>query len=460
MPPPSDELIRDSASLRRLIRSVHLPRDENDRTHREATTKFLGYISDLGIKTEAYLQKLASTPPDPDPRMAAIDRENLTILRNFWFNLHEFAQPSRNADTLHSPVVLVAQLEEQLSKIPELRGCELLISHTTELNYIQYPRQELRERGDEYAGIVPGAPHFPRKLALIAMPYSQDEALFSNLLICHEMGHFAFEELELEADLSRCIRRALKKHVGHRSVSDLSWCYQRLWYWAEELFCDRFAIGLLGPSFSFSYIELFDVIGMDDDQVNEFSDTHPSDSCRFYEHYEQLNRGAWWSLLDRAGGTYPSLIRKLRGIPRQKYTFTSKEQPVLGRLVMKAFRDVQPYVGTLVTRTLKGHEARFQGGGHFECVEAIQKYLGWGIVPATLIRDGKAFYPDPVLLINAAYLFYLDGVPKLIERIKMSRQERSNYVSQREKWGQRVEQWTLKALEDLRLPNRRELWKP
>lgn len=389
--------------------------------------------------------------------MAAVDREELTVLRKFWFDLHEFAQPSRNADTLHSPIVLISQLEEHLSRIPRLRECRLLISHTTELNYIQYPRQELRERGDEYAGIVPRAPGFPRNLALIAMPYSQDESLFSNLLICHEMGHFAFEELELETGLSRRIRRALRKHVGNRSVDDLSWCHERLWYWAEELFCDRFAIGLVGPSFSFSYIELLDVIGMNDDEVNEFEDTHPSHSCRFYEHFEQLQRCGWWPLLDRFGGAYASLIRKLRTISPRNYNFHSKEKPSLAPVVMKAFRDIQPYVGRLVARTFQGQEARFHGGQHFECVKAIQKYLGWGVVPATLVNNGRAFYPDPVLLINAAYLFYLEGIPVLINRIKQKREERANYISQREKWGKSVEQWTLKALEDLRrsCPTRR-----
>jgi hypothetical protein len=33
-----------------------------------------------------------------------------------------------------------------------------------------------------------------------------------------------------------------------------------------------------------------------------------------------------------------------------------------------------------------------------------------------------------------------------------------NDLLQREKWCQRVEQWTMKALEDLRLPTRRKEW--
>ncbi len=118
VPPPSDDLIRDSASLQRLIRSIYVQRDEVDRNHRDASVEFLKYITELGQKTEQYLHRFASSPPDPDPRLAAVDRANLATLRNFWFDLHDFVQPSRDADTLHSPTVLIAQLRRALTHFP------------------------------------------------------------------------------------------------------------------------------------------------------------------------------------------------------------------------------------------------------------------------------------------------------------------------------------------------------
>jgi hypothetical protein len=443
-----------------LIRSIYVQRDDIDRNHREATVEFLKYIADLGRKTERYLQNFASTPPDPDPHLAAIDRGNLAILRNFWFDLHEFVQPSRDADTLHSPAVLISQLEEQLSTIPRLGGCKLLISHTAELNYVQSPRQELRERAESYVGIVPGSPPFPSKMALIAIPYSQDESLFSNLIICHEIGHFVFEQLHLERKLFPRIKRALQK-PNPLSATDLSWCLQRVWSWAEEIFCDRFAISLVGPAFSFSYIEMFDVLGIADaDKINDFTDTHPSDSCRFFEHSEQLKRTGWWSLLDQRDSTYTDLIRKLANVPSRRYRFYSEEEnkSKLEKRALKAFLEIQHFVGVLVSNVFQGSESRFHGSEEAACVEAIEKYLSWGVVPATIIHDKKAFRPDPVLLINAAYQFYLEGIPTLIGRIKQPRREQLQYVSQQEKWSQRVEQWTIKALEDLRLPTKRKPW--
>lgn len=435
------------------MRSIYARQDDVDRTHRRATNEFLKYIVDLGRSSELHLHNFVGSVPDPD--FADIDRQSLLTIRDFWKDIHQFVQPSRDADTLHSPVAFIEQLEQRLAQLPELSGCRLLISHSPELNYLQFPRSGRRERAELYADIVSGAPRFPPKLALIAMPYSQDSSLFPNLIICHEMGHFAFEELKLENELSPYIENSLQVHFPtNLSETDLSWCRERLWSWAEEIYCDRFAIGLVGPAYSFSYIEFFDVIGESENKegVKEFFETHPCDACRFNEHAQQLRLTGWWPLLDRWGKAYADLIRILDRIPLGEYTFTSDEKPKLARRVLKAFQEVRPHVETLVKQTFDGHEARFDGEAEFKSVEIIQRYLSWGVVPATLVERKQRSRPDPVLLINAAYLFYLEGISTLINRIKQNCDEPLNDVAQREKWGRRIEQWTMKAMEDLRFP--------
>ena len=433
-----------------------------DRTYRPATGEFLKYIDKLSESTSLFVQKLVSTPPDPI--LPALDRQFLLTLRDFWRHIHQFVKPSRDADTLHSPVALIEQLEDHLSRLPGLDGVRLLISHTPELNYFHFPRSVLRQRADDYAAIVPGSPDFPRKTAIIAIPYSQESSLFPNLIICHEMGHFVFEERKLADDLSPHIETALATHFP-AMMSDpdqelnLAWCRQRLWSWAEEIYCDRFAIGLVGPAYSFAYIELFDVIGAaEGNTVNHFFDTHPSDACRFSEHAAQLERGGWWPLLDRDGKSYAKLIRDMQQIPATDYVFDSDEKADLATKVLTAFLDVNKNVADLVNRTFNGLETTFHGAIDLSCIDAVYNYLSWGVVPASLIHNKQVFKPEPTLLINAAYLFYLEMVPALMKRIKASRNERRDEVRQQEKWGQRVEQWTLKALEDLRLPSRRKSW--
>jgi hypothetical protein len=78
----------------------------------------------------------------------------------------------------------------------------------------------------------------------------------------------------------------------------------------------------------------------------------------------------------------------------------------------------------------------------------VRIYLSHGIVPSTLVQKGNERSPDAVALINAAYLFYLESLPELMRKIA---NQNENSLSHRSKWAERVEMWTLKALEDLSL---------
>src|ERR1700722_14795291 len=102
------------------MRSIYARQEDVERTHRQATNDFLGYVEKLGHSTERFLQDLVSATPDPD--MIAVERQILPTLRNFLLDVHEFVKPSRDADTLHSPVALIEQLEHRLSRIPALEG--------------------------------------------------------------------------------------------------------------------------------------------------------------------------------------------------------------------------------------------------------------------------------------------------------------------------------------------------
>jgi len=449
------DLVRDAASLHRFIASIYQRRDQSERTHREATVAFLRYISDLGENAQRFLRQFVRRVlegPD-DPALARFERQGLTTIREFWSSLHELVRPAEDAHTLSIPVAFIEFLERPLSEIPGLEGCRVVISHTAELNYLQYPRTNLRYHARIYEGIVENAPEFPKKLALIAMPYSQGASLFLNLVICHELGHFAFEELGLDESLSRDIDAALRETLaGYATLSepDLSWCRERLKYWSEEIYCDRFAIGLIGPAYSFAYIELFDIIGTSDtDDMREFSDTHPSDACRFREHTDQLLAGDWWGFLEeRPRTSYVGLIKKLADMPEEDYVYESEEKRDLAEGVKDAFLKLKPKVASLVTNSLQTKLRLFRGDLDREEISLVRTYLSHGVVPSTLVQNGRERFPDPVAVINAAYLFYLESLPELMKRIA---NQNENDICHRSKWAERLEMWTLKALEDLSL---------
>src|SRR5438045_7295277 len=79
--------------------------------------------------------------------------------------------------------------------------------------------------------------------------------------------------------------------------------------WAKELFCDLFAIRLVGPCYSFAYIYLFDVtnllnkggtaiIDLNETQPQmRFYRGYPSHPFRVKEQVELLKKEGWWNVV-------------------------------------------------------------------------------------------------------------------------------------------------------------------
>jgi hypothetical protein len=101
-----------------------------------------------------------------------------------------------------------------------------------------------------------------------------------------------------------------------------------------------------------------------------------------------------------------------------------------------------------VADTLGERLRRFRGTLDREEINLVRIYLSHGVVPSTLVQERKEKSPDAIALINAAYLFYLESLPELMQKIA---NQDENRLIHRSKWAERVEMWTLKALEDLTL---------
>lgn len=128
--------------------------------------------------------------------------------------------------------------------------------------------------------------------------------------------------------------------------------------------------------------------------------------------------------------------------------FESDQKPELAEPVLQAFLAMKPEIVKLVDETFGTVLSRFRGALDQGEIRLVKNYLSRGVVPSTLIQRRKGVFPNPVTLINAAYLFYLENLPELMGRIKG---QRPRILSERNKWSERVESWTLKALEDIRL---------
>jgi hypothetical protein len=75
----------------------------------------------------------------------------------------------------------------------------------------------------------------------------------------------------------------------------------------------------------------------------------------------------------------------------------------------------------------------------------IRNHLSRAVVPSSIVRHGETAYPDPVAIVNSSYVLRLESLDDLINNIE---DQDGSSVSTRAHWIDRLELWTLKAIED------------
>ena len=459
-----DEVRHDAASLQRFIDSIasNCHRGDEYPSYETASQKFFTYIHSLADATKAYLGTFVSSLDpnlaDSDPQDFYSQTQVIRTLRNSWFELHSLVKPALDADTLHIPYSLIYALTKRFRGIAGFENAEFALLHSTELNYFQIRARNIREFATNIAAIVPGAPPFPN-LGIVAIPYSQSSSLFLNVALAHEMGHFAFQERDEASSFGPGVIKAIQ-HAATSPLSpiDLAWCKDRVLRWCEEVYCDLFALSLIGPSFSFAYIELFAYsrlaphltpggsttapIG----SVAAFSDTHPAEAFRLGEHVRFMQDASigWWGKISSSPNHYVRLLVDAATIPSTAYTFAFPYKPTGAVTALSAFLATVGVVLTSVKSTFAGVPTE---ADLFENQrQLIQEYLSFGVVPSRLVSKSAAYSPSTVALVNAAYMFYLDHLDTLIGKIDGAAVE---CLECRVFWSERVEMWTSKALEDV-----------
>jgi hypothetical protein len=258
-----DEIRTDATSLYRFVDAVCRVAENPPSAYMTASERFFTYIKDLGAKTKAYLEQFPTKLPTHPP-LVKVYRQKLTILRDCWAELHRFVKPAVDADTLNVPFALMEVFYGRLNELPQFKDVTFTVFHLQELNYVQVRASWIRELTAKLVSHIPGAEPFPVDLGLIGIPYSQRSSAFSNSLIPHEMGHFVFQELQKWSALLPEAMKELQIVFGPSYATlkpeDVFWCRDRMRAWTEEIFCDLFAIWLVGPAYSLAYIELFDLV--------------------------------------------------------------------------------------------------------------------------------------------------------------------------------------------------------
>lgn len=258
-----ETLQRDAAALFSFVDSVCLHCQEGPEApaYLSPSTTFFRYIRRLGDATKAFLNAFPGSAPK-DQKLYQFYRQKLETIRSGWFEFHQFIKPAVDADTLNVPYALVEALTRRLNRIPEFRKTKFVLFHFHEVNYLQVRVSEIKKTANRLASLIPDSRDFPPDLGMIGIPYSQSSSLYLNCLIAHEIGHFVFQNLQLRQKLLPHVGQSLKLSLGAKFASAgaeyLDWSRDRLLSWSEELFCDLFAIWLVGPCYALAYVELLD----------------------------------------------------------------------------------------------------------------------------------------------------------------------------------------------------------
>jgi hypothetical protein len=273
--------------------------------------EFFKYISALGEATKSHLSGfVASWDPalvQNDPEAFYTEAQQIRNLRFSWFELHRLVKPALDADTLEIPNTLIEALTDRLHQIPGFELAKLAVIHTTDLNYYQVTSGYIQQLAKEIGGIVKCPESFPADLGIVAIPYSQSSSLFLNTALAHEMGHFAFDKRCENKGFYKLVVAALSNNKTLSAIQsqlEIQLCIDTAIRWLTEIYCDLFALYLIGPCFSLAYIELFALlrakraisVGSKPSSVYsllEFCDTHPATAVRLLIEQNQLVVRAW-----------------------------------------------------------------------------------------------------------------------------------------------------------------------
>jgi hypothetical protein len=461
--PLSDATLqRDAAALFSFVDSICLYCDEerDSPAYLDPSKRFFQYIRELGDATKAYLNVFPAKAPK-DPRLYQDYRQKLETIRFAWFELHRLIKPAVDADTLNIPYTLVEALTSRLNRVRGFESTTFAIFHIDELNYLEVPVSEIKKTTERLERVIPDRPLFPTDLGMIGIPYSQASSLYLNCPISHEMGHFVFEKLDLKGKLLPEIGKSLERALGPQfsvvTDENLDWCKDRLAAWAEELFCDLFAIWLIGPCYALTYVELFGLTTILDPASSTgfsvtagstiFSRSHPADLFRLRQQVLLLRTLGWWDEVDSIKSHYVDVLRDAVGLQDTVFQFQTTEQGYAAQ-TLQAFLALAPLVATQVEDAMKDVQGKaLESGvdGFKKFGGLIGQYLVRAVVPSTIFDGKDHWYPDTVALLNASVKFYLASLEDLIDGVK---DQKKFLAGHRSRWIKRVELLTSKAIED------------
>jgi hypothetical protein len=459
-----NQLVREASALYGFVDSVsaHCSRVPQSVAFTESSARFFQHIDQLAAATKTHLTAF----PADNVETSTEDefhqtRDELLTIRRAWQELHQFIKPAVDADTLNQPSALVSAMRNRTRELPGLQDADFAIFHTDSFDYLQVNPTSIREAARELAFIV-GAQEFPEGLGLIGIPSTQGSSLFLNCLVAHEIGEYVyaknFLDNRLQPEAEVALEDTLGEHYREKGKIDRSSLIDTVLRWGKELFCDLFAVYLIGPCYTFAYVELFDLPNLLDRGGTvatskarppiRFYAFHPSHPFRVKYQADLLKRLDWWPHLRDIDSRSVRVLESLMALDNND--FAVAEEP--GRkLLVEAFFNIIPEISSRLGEIISALDPGVHEFGHLR--KHVADYLQEGIVPSTIrIETGKEeseqAVPSSIALLNCFTCFYLEQIEKLMGRVE---DQDPDSAEKRVYWIRKLESWTSKALEDVAL---------
>lgn len=393
-----DGLLHEATSIYRLVEFIEsfCVEQKSSRSYVLATDQFFETVISLADQTKQHLARAAVNGTAREKREKrpfdgdwfTLQRQILHTIRGSWSIIHKYLKPAADAHSLQVPVPLVKLAEHQLRSVPGMGAASIAVLLTPELNYFQTSHTRLKTAMDALRGAIEAPPvsKVSKLVGFVELPFSQGPNFFTNIALYHELGHFVLAELCPQA-LGTSAENALRTVYGSRftELSDDKQAGAKGWLtrWAEEIFCDLFAVRMIGPAFSFASMEVFNLIALPEEDKNKFLPSHPAIACRFREQFKLLQEDKWWQEVGSLPSDRRHQIERLAATKNDEFRiYLDRKKEAENQIAMEAFTSLLPEVHDLAKRLTPG-PAEATACFVSERME-IQKCLSNGIVPSRL----------------------------------------------------------------------------
>jgi len=432
----TEKVLHKCTSAQKIVSSLKesIATSKANNSYPKRSDEFLRFCEDTADATLDFIDKKLPTLAESDQEL------NILSLIQGWEVLHTFIKPVLDADTLKVPYPLVHFLSEHIGGLEIVKGSKIVIELIPELNYLQERHTSVRIAMRLLKIIIGDAYELPR-FGFLGLPYSQSKSLFMNCLLYHEAGHFIAEEINLfpEEDLPE-----LNKELKPDFKRYANWAGMTIQVWMEELFADIVAVKLIGPAYTYAYMELLRLVyNLSRADLRTFSINHPADALRFREQLKILKADNWESSAETKQWQE---LEKIANIRQNTYLPPDDEDPSMRKKWLKLIKFLcHPEninkVHDLADQYLVGRDNPCD---HFvKSAAKIRECLQHGIVPSWSGMQQPIAHPTAI--INGAVFFLLSEMDALYEIVPSINK---NKARERASLENRLEMWCIKGIED------------